>query len=654
MEEQFFSTEFAGWQLEQGAQITANEENQTVLELFAPADGPVARAVSEAVRVEASAKYRISYTVHGVPGFGDAATTHYFRVYPIDKEGNQIIGLQGQRFAGTPNFLDCMSFYHVKYLSFQVPEGHETVRFAVEAKGPAKVQLHNFKLELAVEKRNIGEIQLDMPFNYRDGVFHTNPAEKITGKVVFFAPEAASCILSLTDYECGIKEFKYMKADEDKRFELPVPEMGKSFELTLKVFNAENKEIYSEVKPIRHYPPNPVEVTFRDDGVTLLNGKPFFQIGHWWFTNRGDRDEDIEFLKEAGFNVFLLPRDDPYRFSLLKIAEKHKILSVIELPTAFEGNTPEEKEAERKKWCDLIVQHRDHPYFFGYFAPDEAMWRGVQIEPMEEVYQDIRKLDPYHPSWYNESPCGTMEAKREYATRICDVFGVDIYPLGANRGDMVEDRTMTAVGKHTDRCMQAVEFRRPVWMILQGFAWKHFQAPGLPADQIPGIYYPSWEESRFMAFNAICHGATGIQYHWLGYTLHVPDEFWKGLRRVTLELTYLTPVLTARMVDGHGVVCNEEKIRFIVKDFEGKRYYIAINESPEAVKAVFTGMNEDKLNVIYENEPLKVVDSQVTVDFAPYAVKVMSAAEFSPAEKIWKSDSYRPYSARIKDDKRKW
>ena len=91
-----------------------------------------------------------------------------------------------------------------------------------------------------------------------------------------------------------------------------------------------------------------------------------------------------------------------------------------------------------------------------------------------------------------------------------------------------------------------------------------------------------------------------------------------------------------------------------MKDFEGKRYYIAINESPEAVKAVFTGMNEDKLNVIYENEPLKVVDSQVTVDFAPYAVKVMSAAEFSPAEKIWKSDSYRPYSARIKDDKRKW
>ena len=282
------------------------------------------------------------------------------------------------------------------------------------------------------------------------------------------------------------------------------------------------------------------------------------------------------------------------------------------------------------------------------------MLAGAQLDTMVKFYRLARDNDPYHPFWINEAPVGLVSDLKAYAKDTCDVFGVDIYPLGAPHGTDLGDRSMTVVGLHTDRCMEAVDYRKPVWMILQGFSWVHMRKPARfkPASEVPDALYPTYEQTRFMAFNSILHGATGIQYHYLGYTLYVPDDFWKGIRRTTLELKYLTPVLTARTVRDALQKCSAPKVRMMVKQLDGVNYYILANESPDAVNADFTGFSEAKLNIIFNDAPVTPQNGAFTLELEPYAVRVMSSATFAPADEIWQKATYKPYSARLKNDKR--
>ncbi|MBO4647683.1 MAG: hypothetical protein J5806_05955 [Lentisphaeria bacterium] len=651
MNDSIFNADFSagdtGWSLEKNAALTKNKKDQSVLELQAK-QNDTARATTAPVLVTPLRRYRLSYNVFGVTGFGKASIEHDLRMYPMDKRGEPL--------AGTAKWLVCLDGRtQTKFVEFQVPARHNEITFALETRGPARVQFSDFKLEPIPEKKQIAEIRLDPPFNYRDGVFHTNPAKKITGEAVLIDPAAVSAELTLTFEGNTLGSQKITKSD--RKFALPVPPEGKSSDLTLTVRNAAGKTIFTEKKAIHNYSLNPVEVTFRDDGVTLVNGKPFFHIGNWWFTKRGDRDEDLEFLKEAGFNVILLPNDHPDRFPMLDLVKRHGLYGVIELPHRYEPNlkTPQAKAGFKKKWTNLIRKNIDHPALFGYFGPDEGMLAGYQIETMEEFYNLARDNDPYHPLWYNEAPVGQVSDLAAYAKNTCDVFGVDIYPLGAPHGTDLGDRSMTVVGKHTDRCVQAVENRKPVWMILQGFSWIHMRKPARfkPASEVPDAQYPTWEQTRFMAYNSILHGATGIQYHYLGYTVHVPDEFWKGIRRTTLELKYLTPVLTARTVKNPPMKCDQAKVRMMVKKFEGKFYYLLINESPDALTAKFSAFPEKKLNILYGKQPVDVKDGAFELKLEPYAVRVMSEDSFPDSDIVWQKATYRPYSAKLKDDVRK-
>ena len=652
MDSQFFNSDFAqgevGWVMEENATVVESKSGGRCLELWAKEIGTRARALSAAVPVKPLQHYRLSFKATALAGFGKKSIEHDLRMYPMDKRGDPLTGSDKWLTALDGRTQD-------KHVEFQVPARHSEITFALEARGPARVQLTGFSLEEITPAVRVAEIQLDMPFNYHDGVFATNPASQMTGKVAVFDSSAAVAELSLTDGDKVLQETKL--AGTGGPFTVPAPAPGKSFTLALTVKSANGDILHRETKQLHNYPPNPVEVTFNDEGTTLVNGQPFFHIGNWWFTKRGDRDEDIEFLKEAGFNVIFLPNDHPDRFPLLDLCQRHGVFGIVELPHSYPGDcqSHQAREAFKDKWIGLIRKYQGHPALFGYFGPDEAMLAGYQIDTLEHFYHWARDNDPYHPLWFNEAPCGLVSELTSYAKNTCDVFGVDIYPIGAKHGSDLGDRSMTVVGLHTDRCIQAVEARKPVWMILQGFSWIHMRKPARfqPASEVPDALYPTYEQTRFMTFESILHGATGIQFHYLGYTVNLPDDFWRGIRRTTLELKYLTPVLTARTSREAPMKCASPKVRMMVKSLKGVNYYILANESPDTVLAHFTGFPENQLKAIFQDEPVAVRDGCFDLILEPYAVRVMSGADFAPASVIWQADTYRPYSARLKDDTRK-
>ena len=490
-------------------------------------------------------------------------------------------------------------------------------------------------------------VTLDAPFNRGNGIFSTNSVDFLNGHVAFHDANAKTYTLVLNGAD-GRRRFQQEgKTDAGECvFRIPSPaKQGDIDKLVLSLFDTEGKTIHEESIDIHNYPPSPSEVVFRKDGVALVNGKPFFMIAHWWHTRRGDYDgdnvnywydskqdvlDDMAFLKEAGFNtVFLGHR----RFEDLELAQKAGMMAIVE----------NRRIKDRETWQAEVRANRGNPALLAYYGRDEAMALNV---PLEEALAESRMLweaDPYHPIFYNEAPLGTVEEQRAYAV-ISDVLGRDIYPvkpIGAPHSDMA-DRTLAVVGKQTDLCMDAVNHAKPVWMILQAWAWGHDgKNKRRPYSEMESRY-PTYEENRFMAYDAIVHGATGIMYHYLGYTVHIPDSFWASLRKVTLELSWMSPILTSETVPP-PFECTSPAVRMLAKQHDGHVYCILVNESEQALTAVLKGVETERLNVLLDPLPLFPSKGIATLDMPPYSVRVLSTAEFPDAATIFKPDTYVPY-----------
>jgi hypothetical protein len=61
--------------------------------------------------------------------------------------------------------------------------------------------------------------------------------------------------------------------------------------------------------------------------------------------------------------------------------------------------------------------------------------------------------------------------------------------------------------QYADKMRQVAGPARGVWMVLQGFAWEMLREKQHDANM---IRYPTPAETRFMAYQAIVHGATGL------------------------------------------------------------------------------------------------------------------------------------------------
>ena len=161
-------------------------------------------------------------------------------------------------------------------------------------------------------------------------------------------------------------------------------------------------------------------------------------------------------------------------------------------------------------------------------------------EELSRGWRVVRSVDPENVFWQNHAPRNTIPALQWY-NREVDAAGCDIYPMPFNRGVMhsdLPDRSLSCIGEYTER-MQAGAPGKAVWMVLQGFGWKDLNDPFNPKDEVGGRR-PTYEESRFMAYDAIVHGAKAVLY-WGVHVLKPDDQLWTDLLKVSRELRALEP-----------------------------------------------------------------------------------------------------------------
>ena len=212
--------------------------------------------------------------------------------------------------------------------------------------------------------------------------------------------------------------------------------------------------------------------------------------------------------------------------------------------------------------------------FIGWFD-DESEHRKIPFESVQKAYRTFYFNAPEYLFWANHAPRLTDTTKahesfnsvRRYSL-ACDVTGIDIYPVPeGNYHSNLANKTLSCVGEYTD-LLRRNAFDKPIWMTLQAFSWSAF---GGGKDNPR----PDYRQLKFMVYNAITHGATGISFFG---TVPIYSEYMTVFGDVTKELHALSPYLAngkKQILASDGQIC---AVRY---DFNGETIIIIVNESKQ-------------------------------------------------------------------------
>jgi len=241
------------------------------------------------------------------------------------------------------------------------------------------------------------------------------------------------------------------------------------------------------------------------------------------------------------------------------------------------------------------------------------------IPKMREGIALVRELDKRsRPFWMNEAADSDVKFVRQYIDSV-DIIGCDYYAVRSTGTDL------QSVGRLVDR-WSAIGRDRPVWMVLQAFSWH-------VANRGRERLYPTFAESRFMAYDSIAHGAQGILY-W-GSSEIDDSEFRKSVYALTSELSSLQPFLIAE---------NHDRVRAnVINDLfdppglgvraklfrHGSDYLlILVNEDSQRHLGVdVTGLemlHGRKLSLLYGSETAKVQHGGISTRLQGYEVKLFA------------------------------
>lgn len=386
------------------------------------------------------------------------------------------------------------------------------------------------------------------------------------------------------------------------------------------------------------------EVKLDATGVVIVGGRKVFPIGLTMppppDAKAPDGRNGFAVLREAGVTFV---RSGPvgkgwdaaaleHEKKVMDAAAKHGLRAMPflrELAALPEGNA---KRAARLR--EVVGALKNHPGLGVWKGADEPEWGKIPPADVERAYRVIREVDPNHPVWIVQAPRGTVQTLVPYDSAY-DIAGCDIYPVGYPPGmhSLGKNKEISMVGEYTDRMMEVSRAgggSKPVWMTLQ-IAWSGVTKPGKT------LRMPTFEQERFMTYQAIAHGARGIIY----FGGHLPQAWNQRDRELGWNWTFWENVL-GRVVReigpeselGEALVAEDSKLRITASSPEVKLcvrevgqeiFVLACKREGATVEVKFSGlpMVKEIGAVVYEDpRKVSVKNGEFKDWFGPFEVHV--------------------------------
>jgi len=562
------------------------------------------------IPLEAGQEYTLSYSVIGVGESGTSTGYHPFRLEAMLSNWKSI--------AKSPGDDVWNGSYQNKVFNFKIPKNAASQKITINiVTSGNKILFKNIKLKKAeVNPLEEYAITLQKPY-YRNMIYSSMQISEIIGKVKT-GLSVKRVIINLKQNDKSIFSKDLANNSDTISFSIPAENMvdGK-YKLEAVLFGTKGKIATSFIE-ISKVPKAPMEVIQREDRNFYINGKVFFPIALWQIVSLKNDDDasNLYYAARQGVNLYIQGcANETTALSSLDRAQKYGIKVFLSL-----GYPRDTKGDQLKIWkirmANILTEKvKNHPALFGYFLIDEPAWAGKSLNNLTKAYEGFKDLDPYHPVWINAAPRGSIEVHKQYS-KAADIYGLDIYPVpypGGHSG--MEDKGLTCVGKYAQMYYDAVGQNKAIWMALQGFSWKQLSVEN-PVDN----GYPTYTESRFMAYDALLNKANSVGYWGAQYILN--PEFYDVLFNVTKELQEMSGFfVNAKLVK--MLKLKGTHIKYYEYVVNGKKYIIAINLYNEIEKfTINSDFTANELIVFQENRKLTLTNGVINDTLEPFGVHV--------------------------------
>lgn len=336
----------------------------------------------------------------------------------------------------------------------------------------------------------------------------------------------------------------------------------------------------------------PPAVRLDPDGMLVRNGVRTFALGLYQLPQGAGAWKRAA---DAGFHFV----HAALKAEELDLARAHSMHTWATLGSL---RKPEDEARIRR----LLATWKDRPEILFWETEDEPsfVWnkpREVRVAPeiIRNTYRLIKSIDGARPVYLNHSPTNLVSTLASYNPGG-DLIATDVYPVipqgirpqyalwpDGQQGDLL-NTSLSQIGPYVDKMRQVAGPARGLWMVLQGFAWEMLREK----DHNPKmVLYPTLEQTRFMAYQAIVHGATGLL--WWGLHRTPPSSgLWESIAATARELKSIGAELAARprsvalRIDYHDTGHSLDRgIEWIAKPSAGGVLLIAVNADKNPVEA---------------------------------------------------------------------
>jgi hypothetical protein len=374
-------------------------------------------------------------------------------------------------------------------------------------------------------------------------------------------------------------------------------------------------------------------LAYDDDGMVTVNGERTLILGTYYcgsgLTGREAEARDYDELADTGFNLVRASATQ------MDLAHRAGLMTWTSVGTIDPANPEQSAEQLRAR----VGAVKDHPSLAILETIDEPAWTWIgtveqnsELKPGDprqgpgqfvDSYPIIKDAAPNTLLYLNHAPTNLIETMRAYNAGT-DIVAMDIYPVNPGglkysfalfhdglQGDL-NNTYISQVGEYVDKMRRVTGPNRPLLMVLQGFAWEMLTPKEQRREE--KILYPSYAETRFMAFQSLIKGANGLVY-WGTYYTPQPSGFWSDLKRVVREVADLNGPLSERDAAlnlevtyreiGHSV---DDGIQVLCKEFDDKLYVFTCNADKNPVEATLRGFGAEwkkcrVLNETRKSEP---------------------------------------------------